>query len=34
MINRQARAETRFIYVMLAIIVLITAVAIYYYATS
>jgi hypothetical protein len=28
------RAETRFIYVMLIIITLVTAIAIYYYATS
>jgi hypothetical protein len=34
MTNREARAENRFIYVMLVIITIITAVAIYYYATS
>jgi hypothetical protein len=34
MTNRQMRAENRFIYVMVIIIALITAVAIYYYVTS
>jgi hypothetical protein len=34
MINREARAEKRFIYVMLVIISIVIAVAIYYYATS
>jgi hypothetical protein len=34
MTNRQMRAENRFIYVMLAIITIVIAVAVYYYATN
>jgi hypothetical protein len=34
MTNRSARAENRFIYVMLAIISIVIAVAVYYYATN